>query len=408
LRQLWRDAGRDTRLVMISFFLWGVGEGLWMFIQPLYVKSLGASPEQAGFVIGLWGWGRLLFILPAGLLADRWGARRLLLPGWYIGSVGVLIMTIAPDWRWAAPGFLVYGISASAIPVSNLYITQASRHDPTRNPNLPLGATLTLMWAAYSLGIVVTPAIGGRLGDIAGLRTVYGISLVWFAASTVVITYTHSYPVAPRPAQDYDYGTRLRQRHVITAFVLLTLGLVGVLVGQTLSSQYLEEVRAFSRTTIGVFGSINALGTVAFSLLLGRLIAWRGFYTALWLVMVAFGLFLLSGSPVIVVVAVFLLGAHYAARPLASAVIAPLVPEHQHGLAFALVDTLAGLATVIASNTAGVLYTGDPGWPFGAGIVTIVIITMIGMGLRRAGWLRPPNRNAMPVAAYSEVEVAET
>ena len=70
--KLWRDIGRDTRLVMVSYALWGIGEGLWMFIQPLYVKSLGASPEQAGFVIGLWGWGRLLFILPAGILADRW------------------------------------------------------------------------------------------------------------------------------------------------------------------------------------------------------------------------------------------------------------------------------------------------------------------------------------------------
>ena len=46
MRQLWRDAGRDTRLVMWSYVLRGIGEGLWMFIQPLYAKSLGATPEQ--------------------------------------------------------------------------------------------------------------------------------------------------------------------------------------------------------------------------------------------------------------------------------------------------------------------------------------------------------------------------
>ncbi|MCD4686984.1 MAG: MFS transporter [Anaerolineae bacterium] len=402
--QLWRDVGRDTRLIMISYFLWGIGEGLWMFIQPLYVKSLGASPDQTGFVIGMWGWGRLLFILPVGILADRFGARKLMLPGWFIGFIGVLLITLAPDWRWAAPGFLVYGISASAIPISNLYITQAARHDPTRRPDLPASAAFTLLWAAYSLGIVVTPAIGGWLGDIAGLRTVYATSLFWFTASAVVIMRTRRYPVAARPAQGYDYGGLLRQYYVITAFALLTFGLVGVLVGQTLSSQYLEEVRGLSRTTIGVLGSINALGTVTFSLLLGRLIAWRGFYAALWLVLASFALFLFTGSPAMMVIAVFLLGAHYAARPLATAVIAPLVPEHQRGLAFALVDTLAGLATIIGTNAAGVLYTGNPGWPFVAGIVGIVTITVIGVWLLRTGWLSPPDRNAAPVTTYSEVE----
>ncbi len=398
--RLWHDVGRDTRLVMVSFILWGIGEGLWMFIQPLYAKSLGATPEQAGFVIGLWGWGRLLFILPAGILADRLGARRLLLPGWYIGFLGVLIMALAPDWRWAGPGFFIYGVSASAIPVSNLYIAQAAQHDLTRRPDLPVQASFTLLWAAYSLGIVVTPFIGGWLGDRIGLRAVYLISLLWFAASAVVVTRTNRYPVPERPAHGFDYRGLLRQRRVLIAFGLLTLGLVAVLVGQTLSSQYLEEVRHYSRTTIGAFGSLNALGTAVFSVLLGRLTAWRGYYATLWLVQASFVLFLLSGSPLVVVLAVFLLGAHYTARPLATAVIAQYVPDHQRGLAFALVDTLAGLATIIGTNAAGVLYARAPGSPFAAGIVCVLAVTLLGAIALRAG-LR---RNAAARSAYSGIE----
>ncbi len=400
--KLWRDIGRDTRLVMVSYALWGIGEGLWMFIQPLYVKSLGATPEEAGFVIGLWGWGRLLFILPAGILADRWGARKMLLPGWYVGFLGVLLMALAPDWRWAAPGFFVYGISAAAIPVSNLYIAQSVQHDSSRNPLVSIQTSFTLMWVAYSLGIVVTPLIGGWLGDRIGLRTVYLLSLFWFAASALVITRTRAYPLQDRPPQGRDYQGLLQQRHVLVALLLLTVGLVSVLVGQTLSSQYLEEVRHFSRTTIGAFGSLNALGTALFSFMLGRMAAWRGFYTALWLVLVSFVLFLSSGSPAVVVVAVFLLGAHYAARPLATAVIAQYVPDQQRGLAFGLVDTLAGLATIIGTNAAGVLYESDPGSPFMAGIVCVIAVTALGSMLLRAV-LR---RNVASVSAYSSVETS--
>ncbi len=379
LRKLWHDIGRDTRWVMCSYTLWGIGEGLWMFIQPLYVKSLGATPNQTGFIIGLWGVGRLLFILPSGILADRFGARRLMLPGWYLGLTGVLLMAIAPDWRWAAPGFLVYGFSAAAIPVTNLYITQAARHDPTRRPDLPLQAALTLMWSAYSLGIVITPAIGGWMGEQVSLRFVYMFSLLWFGLSTAAIMRTHPYPNAERPPRRDEYRALLGKRSITGALGLLTLSFVAILTGQTLSSQYLEEVRGFSRAAIGVFGSLSALGTAIFSILLGRLSSWRGFYASLLLVLVSFVLLLTTGFTAVTAFATLLLGAHYAARPLAASVIGERTPEHQHGIAYALVDTLAGLATVIGTNVAGGLYASDPAWPFVAGSIGIVAVTALGI-----------------------------
>lgn len=403
MRTLWHDIGRDTRWVMISYMLWGIGEGLWMFIQPLYLKTLGATPSQAGFAIGMWGLGRLLFILPVGILADRIGARRVMLPGWYLGLTGVLIIALAPDWRWAALGFLVYGMSAIAIPVSNLYLAQATRHDATRRPDLPIQASLTLLWAAYSFGIVVTPTIGGWIGDQIGLRAVYLFSTVWFVLSTLVIHRTSAYPAPVRPQHGYDYRRVLTHGPVVIAFSLLTLGFIAVLTGQTLSSQYLEEIRDFSRTSIGAFGSLNALGTAVFSILLGRLAAWRGFYATLLLVSLSFALLLASGAAPVVVVATFLLGAYYTTRPLAVSVISGMVSEHQRGMAYALVDTLAGLATVIGTNVAGTLYSQDAGWPFMAGIGGVVGVCVLGaLLIRQPG--RQADRNIDPAAAYRGIE----
>lgn len=383
VRTLIHDVGRDTRWVMWSYALWGVGEGLWMFLQPLYLKSLGATPDQAGFVIGLWGLGRLLVMLPSGMLADRFGARRLMVPGWYLGLAGVLIMALAPDWRWAAPGFLVYGFSASAIPVTNLYITQSARHDPTRRPGVSLQAALTLMWAAYSLGLVVTPSIGGWIGQHMGLRAVYLLSTGWFVLSTVAITRTRPYPIPPRPAEGHDYAGLLRRPQVIGVLLVLTLGFVAILTGQTLSSQYLEEVRGFSRGAIGLFGSLTALGTAIFSLALGRLASWHGFFASLLLVFGAFALLLMASNSLLVALAVFLLGAHYTARPLAASVMGERVPAHQHGIAYALVDTVAGLATLVGTNLAGGLYAADPARPFIAGMAGIAGLMAVSAVIRR-------------------------
>lgn len=381
---LWHDIGRNTRWVMWSYMLWGIGEGLWMFIQPLYVKSLGATPAQTGFVIGMWGLARLLFIMPAGILADRLGARRLMLPGWYLGLAGVVIIALAPDWRWAAPGFLVYGISSTAIPVTNVYLTQSVRHDPTRNPLLPIQASLTLLWAAYSLGLVISPGAGGLIGDLASLRAVFLFSVFWFLLSVWAVSHTADYPAPDRPEQGHDYRGVLRRPPVIVALIVLTFGFMAVLTGQTLSAQFLEEARGFSRSAIGAFGSLNALGTAVFSIALARLSAWRGFFASLLLVLIAFGLLLGGEAWPVVVAAYFLLGAYYTTRPFAVSVISHYVQEHQRGMAYALVDTLAGLATVLGTNLAGTLYAQDPAWPFQAGIAGLVAVVVAGFILLRS------------------------
>ncbi|NDJ74850.1 MAG: MFS transporter, partial [Chloroflexi bacterium] len=357
-----------------------------------------ASPEQTGFVIGMWGVGRLLFIFPAGILADRLGARRVMIPAWYLGLTGVTIIALAPDWRWAAPGFLVYGFSAAAIPVTNLYLTQSTQHDPTRSPALPLQASLTLLWAAYSMGLVVSPAIGGIIGEAVNLRAVFLLSVVWFVFSTLAIHRTSPYPQAERPERGYDYRALLTQWHILVTFGLLTLGFVATLIGQPLAPQYLEEVHGFSSGTVGAFGSVNALGTAVFSVLLGRLTAWRGFYACLGLVFVSFGLLLLTGAWPVVIVAYFLLGAYYTTRPLAAAVISTRVADHQRGMAYGLVDTLAGLATVIGTNLAGVLYAGDPDWPLITAMISVVVVAALGVVL-----LRQPAYHR-PAAALAQVE----
>lgn len=376
--RLWHQVGRDTRWVMISYLLWGVGEGLWMYIQPLYVRSLGATPAETGLTLSMWGLARLLFILPVGILADRASARRVMLPGWYLGLMGVLILAVAPDWRWAAPGFLIYGASSVAIPVTNLYLAQAAQHDPTRAPDLPLQASFALLWTAYSVGLVVSPAVGGAIGDALSLRAVFLISSVWFALSTWSIHRVRAYPVPQRPAHGYDYRGMVRRAPVVLALGVLTFGFLAVLTGQPLSAQYLEEVRGFSRSAIGVFGSLNALGTAVFSLVLARFSSWRAFFASLLLVMVSFGLLLWSGASPVVAVAYFMLGAYYTTRPLAVAAISERVAEHQRGMAYALVDTLAGLAAVSGTSIAGLLYTRDPGWPFAAGIGGVIAVVVVG------------------------------
>lgn len=79
--------------------LWGLGFGLIAPIQPLYLASLGAEPAQIGLVFGIGNIAGGLLILPAGLAADRWGRRLVIVGSGITGTLGALVLVLLTHWE---------------------------------------------------------------------------------------------------------------------------------------------------------------------------------------------------------------------------------------------------------------------------------------------------------------------
>ena len=88
---------RDIKLVTLALFLWGSGEGLFVYILPLYMEQLGATPQEVGAVLGLAAFLAACSFIPGGMLADRFDAKKIMVWGWAIGAVASLGMGLAPD-----------------------------------------------------------------------------------------------------------------------------------------------------------------------------------------------------------------------------------------------------------------------------------------------------------------------
>ena len=71
---------RNLILIAISLFAWGVGEGLFIYFQPLYLQQFGANPVLTGAVFSGMGIAMGLSQIPAGYLSDRYGSRSLMWP----------------------------------------------------------------------------------------------------------------------------------------------------------------------------------------------------------------------------------------------------------------------------------------------------------------------------------------
>ncbi len=363
-----RPASRKMALAMM---LWGLGEGLWLYIRPLYITSLGGNPVQVGQVLATAGLAPVLLMLPAGRLIDRTGPRRLMLATWWLGTVAAILLAMAPGWQWLIPGFFLYAMSASSLPAINAYIardTQLGGH-----PDRSVQSAISTVYAAYFAGTIFSPMIGGWLGQTFGLRTVFWISAGWFLLSTLTVLQTPELP------WDHVHGSagggqssasawwRMTPAQVRIYAVLLIVFFVMSL-GYLLVPTYLEDVRGLPVGLIGSLGAATATGGVVWTFVLGRRHSHQALAAGAGLMALAFaGLLVAPGGlgqiPAMVAV-YFLLGVYLTARALSLGVVSEHTPPQYRGTAFGLVETAFGIGAFAGPWMAGLLYAVRPWLPF--------------------------------------------
>lgn len=375
----WRNMGRNTQIITLALILWAFGEGLWAFtLQPIYLDYLGASAETIGLILALAGLGRLVVMIPAGLLADRFGAWKMLLPGWVLGVIGTGLLAIAPSLWFAAIGFILYGTSALVIPVINLYIVQSITADKTVKHHAQPQEILTFVHALIWGGAIISPALGGFIADTFSLRAVFGTSVVIFCTSMLIMLQTKAYPVEAHTAANWrtmrqTYLAILKNRQLQAIYGIFALAFMLTIVGTTFAPKYLEDVHALSRSEIGFLGSVLGLGAVFWNIQLGKQGVWRGLTSGLILSVIAFSLIWLTGNWIILLAAYFLLGSWDIIRPVATSIVAQHSQPAQQGGAFAMVDTLHGLSTFLAPASAGILYGMAVYLPFALSIILLFV-----------------------------------
>ncbi len=353
----WAELGPDNRLIALSMFLWGTAEGLWLYIYPLYVKSLGATPQEIGFVISISLIGMSLPFIPAGLLADWYSRKKIILSGYFLAILGMILIALAPDWRALVPGFLLYYLSSFGLPAMNSYMVHASE-------GRDLNRVFTLVYASYTAGIIFSPALGGWLGERFGMRLDFFISECLIILATLALLPLREQPAAGR-AKTQNLRPLLSHRpfwsfSLATAFIFLVAH-----VGWPLVPNFLQEVRGLDLSLIGALATAQSLGATVLAVLLGRISRGAGGLVASQLLLGLSSALLLGWpSPWAVAGAFFLRGSIYAVGSLSSAQVGKALDSRSMGLGFGVFATLRSLAMVPGPYITGYLYAMRPSLPF--------------------------------------------
>jgi len=175
--------------IFVTLFIDILGIGIIIPILPELIREfLGGNVAQAGryygVIIAVYATMQFLCAPAVGALSDRYGRRPIILASLFALGTDYLIQAWAPSIGWLFLGRLVAGVMGASITTANAYIADVSTPE-TRARNYGF------VGAAFGLGFIFGPALGGLLGGIS-LRLPFFVS-----AGLALVNWLYGFFVLP-------------------------------------------------------------------------------------------------------------------------------------------------------------------------------------------------------------------
>jgi len=353
---------RDLKLIFVSNLIGALGDGLYAYILPTYIRTLQASSTDVGSLFSIFTLGTALTIIPGGFLADRFDRKKVMILGWIIWVPVPLIFSVATHWAQLIPVMGLYGFFIAG-PATSAYVVTFARKDRVT-------LTYTLMSSSWWLGYIFSPALGGYLSTLIGMRWVFFLAFIFYALATSVLFLIKSQRV--EKAQMSQTDPSISNSPHVEKIVLLSLFFATVFfflsLVRPLVVQLFEDSYGLERFHIGVLGSITFLGSAFFSIRLGKVGDKSGKMVAATIALLvggfSFGLFIYFRNFYALAFASFLNGASYMLWSLMGASVGSITPEASRGRWISVSQMSVTLAASIAPYIGGIMYESSSFTPF--------------------------------------------
>lgn len=150
-----------------------------------FMEGQHADAVRMGSLLGLvWAVMQFIFTPIQGALSDRFGRRPVLLASLTGLGIDYVIMALAPNLTWLIIGRALSGITAASFSTANAYIADVTTPDRR-------AAAFGMMGAAFGIGFVLGPLLGGITGSI-DPRLPF-----WIAAALSLLNALYGYFILP-------------------------------------------------------------------------------------------------------------------------------------------------------------------------------------------------------------------
>lgn len=352
-------------LIFSIVFIDLIGFGMVIPILPIYAQNepFLASPWEIGWLVAIYSWMQFIFSPILGRLSDHYGRRPVLFVSLLGSAVGYVVLGAANTLLLVFIGRIISGITGGNISAAQAYIA-----DTTTKENRAKG--MALFGAAFGLGFVLGPAIGGVLSK-------YGVHVpFYFAAVLSLVSAAAVYVVLPEsrklveiepehPNRLVELLSSLREREfatinlnyflLVTAFSIMTYAFV---LYTAFVFEYTAEQNGYLFSFVGLAAVVGQ--GVLFNMFVKRFGETR--LTAVGCIVMAASLFAIpfvtpeyGGLAGLLGVCLGLSFGNALASPSLNSVASKISHEHKQGSALGIMQSGASLARAIGPTIGGLL-----------------------------------------------------
>lgn len=164
--------------IFITLFLDIFGIGVIVPVLPKLVEQLQGGNVQAaarsvGWLGALYALMQFVFSPVMGSLSDRFGRRVVILTSLFGSGLDYLLLAWAPTIGWLYLARIISGITAANFTAASAYIADVT-------PPEKRAAGFGMIGAAFGLGFIAGPAVGGLLGS-------YGLQVPFLVAAGITL-----------------------------------------------------------------------------------------------------------------------------------------------------------------------------------------------------------------------------
>jgi DHA1 family tetracycline resistance protein-like MFS transporter len=160
--------------IFITLLIDTMGFGLIIPVLPKLIAelkniSVNEASAYGGLLLSTYAVTQFLFAPVVGNLSDRYGRRPVILSSLFGFGIDYIILALAPTFGWLFVGRVIAGVTGASFTTASAYIADVSTPE-TRAKNFGL------VGAAFGLGFIIGPALGGLLAK-------WGIRAPFYAAA---------------------------------------------------------------------------------------------------------------------------------------------------------------------------------------------------------------------------------
>jgi MFS family permease len=241
----------------------GFGHGMAAPAIPLLAASFDVPIGIAAQVITAQIVGRILFILPSGVLVDQIGAKKSMMIGPFFLSLAAVVAALAPSFPVLLVAVFIQGAGSNLWQIAReIAVIEVVRPEQR-------GRAISALFGVAQIGNIVGPVVGGVVTDVWGFRALFlSYALLGVVVMVIATTLKETQQARRNRSSMFDFGriSDLDPAFRLT-FLILIFGTFCMMLRLTIVSSmiplFVGKELGFSATEVGGILGINGVVSMA-------------------------------------------------------------------------------------------------------------------------------------------------